>query len=340
LTAAPLEVMLDPPHMRSRIAGALILLFLVLPASVTRVARAEDAARLKSAADEFDKGRRAFQANDFETAAVHFENAYRDAPRAEALRPAIKARLAAKQPSKAATLSAFALARYDDPQTSELAKKTLAETAPALHAVSVACNPECALAIDGRLVSIVEGRKAKVYTEPGPHELLVTWPQDRAQRVKVQARAGGATELSLEAPPVPKAAESVPTGVGSSAPDAPRKPLPPIVFYIGAAATVAAAGVTVWSGLDAKNNPGVEAVRRDCVGQGESCATYQQGKSAELRTNVLLGVTGGLAIGSAVIGLLFTQWSKPAERRGGLTPTVAVADPRQSGIVLGLAGAL
>ncbi len=323
--------------MRRWIAVALSTL---LAAGSPSLAHAEDGARLKSAADEFDKGRRAFQAGDFETAAVHFENAYRDAPRAEALRPAIKAYVSAKQLSKAATLSAFALARYDDPQTSDLARKTLADTSGALYALSVSCNPECALAIDGRLVSIVEARKAKVYTEPGRHELLVTWSQDRTQRISVEARAGGSTELSLDAPAPKKAPDKAAAETGRSTRDEPRKPLPPLVFYVTAGATLAAAGVTVWSGIDTRNNPGVDAVRRDCVGQGESCPTYQKGKDAELRTNVLLGATGALAIGSAVIGLFFTQWSKPADRRGRLVPTVAVADPRAPGVVLGLGGSL
>src|SRR6185295_5682578 len=105
-------------------------------------------------------------------------------------------------------------------------------------------------------------------------------------------------------------------------------------------ATVAAAGFTAWSGIDAKNNPGVDAVRRDCVGKGESCPTYQQGKDAELRTNVLLGVTGGLALGTAVVGLFFTQWSKPPQRPGTLHPTFAFSHSQAPSASLGLAGSL
>ena len=61
-----------------------------------------------------DRGRRAYLAKDFEQAAVHFENAYRDAPRAETLRLAIRARRDAKQLARAATLAAIAQQRYPD----------------------------------------------------------------------------------------------------------------------------------------------------------------------------------------------------------------------------------
>jgi hypothetical protein len=72
---------------------------------------------------------------------------------------------------------------------------------------------------------------------------------------------------------------------------------------------------TIVSGVDAKNNPGVDAVRRDCAGQGDSCPTYQRGLQAQLRTNILLGATAGLAVVTAVVGVFFTEWSPPAKAR-------------------------
>jgi hypothetical protein len=68
----------------------------------------------------------------------------------------------------------------------------------------------------------------------------------------------------------------------------------------------------VLSGIDATNNPGVDAVRRACAGKDETCPAYQDGKSAETRTNVLLGVTLGAAVITGVVGLFFTEWSRPA----------------------------
>jgi hypothetical protein len=81
---------------------------------------------------------------------------------------------------------------------------------------------------------------------------------------------------------------------------------------------------TIVSGVAAENDPGADAVRRDCVGLGESCPTYQKGRDAQLRTNVILGVTGVLGVATAVVGVFFTHWSAP--------PAAARARP-QSGAI-------
>src|SRR3954466_1820166 len=97
-------------RMRSR-AGWLVLAATV-SWSLRAVAAPPDADRLKAAAEEFDSGRRSFKIKDFENAAVHFENADRDAPSPEALQIAIRARKEAGHTARAATLAALALSRY------------------------------------------------------------------------------------------------------------------------------------------------------------------------------------------------------------------------------------
>ena len=97
---------------------------------VPAFAHAQDAQpspeRIKAAAEEFDRGRRADLAKDFEQAAQLFENAYRDAPSKETLRLAIRARRDAKQLARAATLAAMVQARYpDDAASMQYAKETL-----------------------------------------------------------------------------------------------------------------------------------------------------------------------------------------------------------------------
>ncbi len=82
----------------------------------------------------------------------------------------------------------------------------------------------------------------------------------------------------------------------------------PLVFWIGAGATVALAGASTWSGVDTLNNPGREAVVRDCVGLGEMCPTYQQGLRNQDRTNILWTVTASVGVISGLIGWLFTDW--------------------------------
>jgi hypothetical protein len=291
--------------------------------TTTTAAHAEEppsADRLKSAAEEYDRGRRAFLADDFEGAAVHFENAFRDAPRAETVRLAIRARRKAKQLGRAATLAAIAQQRYpNDPPTAQIAKETLDEAAPALNEYLVDCDADCAIAADGRVVSQSDAQKHRIFLEPGPHELGVSFKQGGVAR-HIDAKRGGKDTLAFEAPAAPVIAAPVapapvtPAPVEPAKPPASEKPFGPAVFFVALGVTAAVGAGTIVSGIDAKKNPGVDAVRRACAGKDESCPEYQDGKSAETRTNVLLGVTIGAAAITGVIGLFFTQWSRSVPR--------------------------
>jgi hypothetical protein len=268
----------------------------------------DNAENIRAAARAFDEGRRLFLENKFEPAAVQFENAFVDAPRAEALRNAIRARKSAKQYARAATLAQLALDQYaSDGPTVQLANEVLAEATGKAHAVILACDPKCAVAADGRAASLVDSRIQRVFLDPGPHDLAVSFGA-RTRQIKIDAKAGGKTELSVKPP------DEAPRPVPEPDRAPPGKPLGPLVFVALAGITAVGAGATIVSGLDARNNPGPDAVRRDCVGQGETCPTYQRGLDAQLRTNILLGATAGLAVVTAVVGVFFTEWSSPPSR--------------------------
>lgn len=319
-------------------------------ASLVSVSRADDtpsAERLRSAAEEYDAGRRAYLAKDYTTAASHFENAFHDAPRAEALRNAIRARRGAKEPARAATLAALAKASYPhDHVTSALAEETLRELRPKLHEVNLTCEPDCEVAADGRVVSLARVSSFVFFLDPGEHAVVVSFRGEQTRSVSVTARANDSTSLALDAPKEPEKAALPPvdattaasaTTASTAAPpaEAPkvaeppataprddgraaRKPLAPWVFYAAAGLTVAAAGVTTWSGIDTLNNPGKDAVRSRCVGLSESCPTYQDGLSAQRRTNILLGATAAVGIGAAIVGIFFTDWSDRSKARARL----------------------
>jgi hypothetical protein len=341
----------------SRRAWPILLALVALaPAAPIAVARAQapatpSAERLKSAAEEYDRGRRAYLANDFEQAAIHFENAYNDAPRAEALRNAIRARTQAKQLARAATLSALAQSLYaSDAATMELATATLKEAKTKLHEVRISCTPECGVAADGRVVSLTDSKTFVVFLDPGAHDLAVSWSGDRTKAAHIDARAGGSDDLTLEAPaptaPPPTATVTTAptvapppttTATGPETPPPSRKPLGRVPFFIGAGLTVVGVGATIASGIDAQNNPGVDAVKRDCVGQGESCPTYKKGVDAQTRTNVILAATGGVALVTAVIGVFFTQWSDvPPEKKAAFR--ALDVQVLQRGASLGISG--
>jgi hypothetical protein len=81
------------------------------------------------------------------------------------------------------------------------------------------------------------------------------------------------------------------------------------VFWVGAGLTAVAGGTTIWSGLDTLSNPGKDRVKNECKTGDTDCPAYQEGLAHQRRTNVLIGVTAGLGVATAVVGLLATDWS-------------------------------
>ena len=303
--------------------------------------------RIKAAAEEFDAGRHAFTAGDFDVAAEHFENADREAPAPEALRMAIRARISAKHYARAATLADAALTRYpDDAASVAFAKSTLAKVASKLHRVRVRCEPACTVLIDQKLAPGNEAEESLLYVEPGTHEIVAGWSEGRTKTETVEGEAKGQSELSFTAPPLPEPETPVEPPpledepeADKPAPQSDKKPLPPLVFYGGLGLTTLLGGVTVWSTLDMRANPGKDKVREDCAGASESCPTYQDALSAQRRTNVLLISTGVVAVGTAVVGAVFTDWTDEAPpsreaSKGVVVPSLAVGD----GVMLGASG--
>jgi hypothetical protein len=302
---------------------------------------APDAERLKTAADEFDAGRRAYRLRDFENAAIHFENADRDVPSPEALESAIRARKEAGQEAKAATLSAWGLARYPgDKELADYAPKIIAEGEKALYKLTISCSPECALIVDEKVAPFGETVSATLYLDPGAHTLVAGWPNDRRTNSSVEATAGGAGTVSFSAPAAPSTSttsapiEAAPGN--SNPPESDRgrgSGLPPAVFFVGAGATVILTGITVWSGIDTLNSPGKEAIAR-CLPRDTTCADYQLGVSHQNRTNLLIGATSVVAAGTAVLGLFFTNWSGGKANEASITPVLTA----EHGIRVGAVG--
>jgi hypothetical protein len=308
-----------------------LILLLACPAALA--APASDAVKVQAAAQEFDAGRRAFQLEDFPSAAAHFENAYRDMPSPEALRLAIRAHARARNNARAATLAALASRRYgDDPGTRELAESFLEKLSPGLHRVTVACEPACSIVVDRRAVLDEAATETVFYVAPGTHAVVAIWPGGREGNQSVDGKAGEGSNLSFQPeeprdePVVVNTQPARESGMDASS----SSGLPPVVTYVGLGLTTVLAGVTIWSGIDTKNNPGKAAVEERCLDLGENCPEYQDGLDAQKRTNVLLGATAGVALTTGVFALL-TDWSggKPDDS-ARVQPTVFVGG---SGVV-------
>ncbi|RYZ65952.1 MAG: hypothetical protein EOP08_05880, partial [Proteobacteria bacterium] len=133
-----------------------------------------DTGNVRSAAEQFDAGRRAYKAGDFAEAARSFEAAYLDAPNPEALRSAIVARQKAKQLARAATLAAYGERTYPGDATLAAASRdVLAAARPALGSFVAACTPKCAVAVDGQLATVTDDTRSVVFLEPGAHSVRV-----------------------------------------------------------------------------------------------------------------------------------------------------------------------
>jgi hypothetical protein len=76
---------------------------------------------------------------------------------------------------------------------------------------------------------------------------------------------------------------------------------PPWFFAVGAL-TLALGGVTAWSAIDTKN-------KHDAYVSSRDPDVRDSGQSAQLRTNILLGVTAASAIATGVLGIFFVGWS-------------------------------
>jgi hypothetical protein len=333
--------------------------FVLACTAVTFAAHAQDAERLRIAAEEFDAGRRSYKVKDFENAAVHFENADRDAPSPDALFAAIRSRREAQHLARAATLAATGLVRYpDDKQLVEYADQVLAEADKALHKVMIGCTPKCTLVLDKKLLPVAENTSATIYIDPGPHEVVAGWTGERRVSKSVTAVAGGVTQLKHVAPvvekpvaPPPEPAPVVPkepadTGEGASDKGSVKlepssSGLPPAVFLVGLGVTAVVGGITIWSGIDTKSNPGVDAVKScnpDISGQDYCQGLLDKGIASQNRTNVLLIGTAVVGVATGVVGVFLTNWSgapdKAKKKGASLAPIVSF----EHGLTVGAVG--
>jgi len=283
---------------------------------------------IKQAARAFDNARNAFGAEDFATAADEFETADGYAPSPVALQWAIDAHHRAGNAARAATLAALAKQRHPDvAELVELADRVISETRENLVEVQVVCDEPCELFVDSKIVHGEPAATRTLYLNPGSYSVTASFGAGgKGKAEQVEGQAGDARSV-LFAPPALGASgtdEDAPAegmddpfaedfhGTDDPAADSSTKGesggWSPAVFWVGASLTAVSGVATIWSGLDTQKNPGPDAVKEKCKGLGESCPEYQEGLQNQKRTNILLGVTGGLAV-FTVVSAILTDWS-------------------------------
>ena len=250
------------------------------------------------AAEAYDQGTSAYLSERYELAAHWFERAYRLVPTSTALIQAVRAHHKAGNSIRAANLSLQLLDEYpSDGRAKQIADVVVGAVKPANVLVKAECEKACTLELDGALVQ----HPTFFVTPDVEHSLKASFDNGETSTF-VQGTAGASKKMTLAAPAPP-----------------PPPPVPRWAFFSSLGATVALGAVTAWSGIDA--NKGVsayESAARSASSPGiniggsptpqeQAEALLEEGRAKERRTNILIGVTAGMAATTAVLGV-FTNW--------------------------------
>lgn len=162
-------------------------------------------------------------------------------------------------------------------------------------------------------------------------------------RREITIKAGSLSTETIELVPMPArpvaVAASSPQPAGSTgAAQAPSEPsrldtLPPFVFWTAAGVTAVVGGLALWSGLNAsaKNDAYEDYAAQPGATSDEAHDGYEDAKSAQARTNVLLVTTGVAAAATIAIGALFTDWSGSSESDAAASSSALHVAPYSDG---------
>ncbi len=288
----------------ARVLGQAVLGAVAIAACLAATgARAQElsAADRAAAAQAYDRASAAYLAGQYDRAASLFETAYRVLPNATALLQAARAHERASHPARGATLASRILTRYGD--SAEVAEATtLLETLRSgLAQIELSADQTREWEIDGALQ---DAEDSLVFVEPGEHRVRVTFGTGVVEEL-VSGGPGELIRLEVEAPPeaaVEAEPEPLERGPVEVTPVAHEDGggVSPWVFGALVGATGVAAGFLVAFGVDAWS--GLDDYRT-----APTRAGLEDGQARELRTNVMFGVAGGLAIAALIVGLV-TDW--------------------------------
>ena len=245
----------------------------------------------------YDDAARAYEARDFRRAAEGFAKADALAPNALALKLALAAAVQADDPALAEELAVRAESRDASADVQEMARNAHRLAKGRVGKIEIACaspSASCVASVAGR--ELRHGQTAIVARGP----VVVTFTS-ASGKVATETVSVAADAITRAQEPAERAPQPVRATEPATPPQRARGGLDPVFVWIGAGLTVALAGGTVASGLDAN-------ARHDEFVATRTLATRDAGQSAELRTNVLLGSTIVVAAVTGVIGLWFTRW--------------------------------
>ena len=274
------------------------------------VAHAQSGTDLERARAAYDRGVRAHAAQNHLAAARAFSEADALAPSPASLEAALESAMRADDAPLGAELVDRAEGRATDAGVARSLAAAKKRFAGRTGKIKVDCRgaAPCLASVDG----IAANARKTIYVLAGPHDVVVQRNERLEKLVDVKADTtaivGGAEPVGVSAPVEPPPPPPPVTPIEAT------PGISPIWFFAGLGLTAVAGVFTIGSGVDASHEHDTFASQGCAPGAtGPRPASCDQqsadGKSAQLRTNVLLGTTAVLAAATAAVGIFVVRWN-------------------------------
>jgi len=294
--------------LRRRFAYALVVAIgLAMPGAAS-------ADETETAGALYDHAVEAQKRGDYAKAANLFARADELVPDAAALEAAIGAAILADDAPLAMALVKRSGRGPISKSLAAVVRSAQSKFADRVGMVRIRCS-RCTARIDGASAKPGEERWVAV----GSHSVQLGI-DDRLERHTVTVRAGEVTEVAPDGSPPPEpSTHTVKAPPGGEHPEPPRAGIAPVWFWTGAGLTVVMGAFAIVSGADTLNKHAeFEVKKKENPNATELLNKLStDGGAADTRTQVLVGVTVGLAITTAVVGAVFVRWDSPGAKVSG-----------------------
>lgn len=268
--------------------------------------------RVQAAGVLYDQAVEAQRQGEYARAASLFARADELSPAPAALEAALGAALLADDPVLGMTLVQRSSRGATSKSLAAVVRAAQAKFADRVGILRVACGG-CTVFVDGERFPVEVDR----WVTTGRHEVELTLG-DRSEKQSVRVPRAERVEVGFKRAPVSRrrpAAEAIEAPPPPATPDQPEtEGISQAWFWGGAGLTAVFAVVSLVSGF--------ETLRlHDEFLISPTAQKAADGQAAETRTYALVGVTAGLLVGTALIGILAVEWSSPdAKVAGAVAP--------------------
>jgi hypothetical protein len=294
-----------------------VALAVVVSARGAAAAPSEDA---RAAREAFSHGTEAHARGDDAEAAAEFARADALKPNPIALEAGLKSAIMADRPDIGMTLVQRAEERGAiAPSLSVWVETARKKFEQRVGRVEIRCvAPGCVAIVDGLPAAV----HVTTFLASGEHVVELG---AGGRLVRIPVHVVGGEKIVVEPPRGALGLPPIPPPLVES-----RSGASPTWFFVALGVTAVAGGFTIASGVDTAEKHA--AYERDMTTKLSG-----PGQTAETRTNVLIGVTGALALATAGVGLFAVRWKTPARavEPARAAPGVWIALAGPGGAILG-----